>query len=85
MADKEFYDMCYDAYMSGKNPDMVSEDAYDMMLDRGFTPDEVDWRDCYPNRGKQKTIEENEDIYNKYASEKMTNKEAEDFFETDKY
>jgi len=49
--DNDFYDKVYDAYRNGKDPDLVSEDAYDIMLDRGFSPDEISWRDCYPNRG----------------------------------
>lgn len=50
--DSEFYDKVYDAWRSGRDPDLVSEEAYDMMLDRGFYPDEINWRDCYPNRGR---------------------------------
>ena len=52
MADSGFYDKQYDAYRAGRNIDLVSEDAYDIMLDHGFDADEISWRDCYPNRGR---------------------------------
>ncbi|MCK9544219.1 MAG: hypothetical protein M0R03_19545 [Novosphingobium sp.] len=48
--DKEFYDLVHEAYMSGKDPDAVSEDAYEMCKDRGFYPDEIKLRDVYPNK-----------------------------------
>ena len=51
--DKEFYDLCYEAWCQGKNPDAVSEEAYDMMLDRGFYPDEITLRDVYPSDRKE--------------------------------
>jgi hypothetical protein len=53
----DFYDKCYDAWRAGRDPDLVSEDRYDMMLDKGFYPDEITWQDCYPNRGRPKQIQ----------------------------
>lgn len=41
----DFYDKVYDAYRAGRNPDLVSVDKYDMMLAKGFYPDEISWRD----------------------------------------
>ena len=38
---KEFYDLVYDAWMSGKNPDLVSKDKYDDLLAQGYYPDEI--------------------------------------------
>jgi hypothetical protein len=56
MGDRDaFYDKCYDAWMSGRNPDLVSEDQYDEMLSRGYEPEDISWRDCYPNNGKHTT------------------------------
>ncbi len=49
---KDFYDKCYDAYRNGHDPDGCSEERYDQILDKGFYPDEINWRDLLPNRGK---------------------------------
>ena len=46
--DKEFYDLCYEAWMIGKNPDLVNEDDYDYMKAKGYYPDEITLKDCYP-------------------------------------
>jgi hypothetical protein len=46
--DKEFYDNVYDAWMSGKNPDLVSEEMYEDLKDQGYYPDEISWEDIYP-------------------------------------
>jgi len=51
--DKEFYDLCYEAWCKGKNPDAVSEEAYEMCKDRGFYPDEITLRDVYPPERKR--------------------------------
>ncbi|MBW1812104.1 MAG: hypothetical protein JRJ39_00150 [Deltaproteobacteria bacterium] len=48
--DKEYWDLVHEAYMSGKDPDLVSEDAYDMCRDRGFYSDEISLKDVYPDR-----------------------------------
>jgi len=53
--EKDFYDLVYDAWMSGKNPDMVSEDRYDDMRSQEYYPDEISIRDVYP-RYTPKTI-----------------------------
>jgi hypothetical protein len=39
--DKEFYDLCYEEWMRGGNPDDLQEDAYDHMKDSGYYPDEI--------------------------------------------
>jgi len=57
--DNEFYDLCYDAWMSCKNPDLVSEDRYDSLLSQGFYPDEISLKDIYPKQ-KQFDQESNE-------------------------
>lgn len=49
MSDKEFYDNVYDAWRSGYNPDMVSEDLYDDYLSRGYKPDEISRKNIYPD------------------------------------
>ena len=38
---KEFYDLVYDAWMQGKDPDMVSENRYDDLRSQGYYPDEI--------------------------------------------
>lgn len=44
----EFYDLVYDAWRQGKNPDLVSEDLYDDMRSQGYYPDEISVKDVYP-------------------------------------
>lgn len=41
MKEKEFYDLVYDAWMCGKNPDSVSTDRYDNLRNDGYYPDEI--------------------------------------------
>jgi hypothetical protein len=36
-----FYDLCYDAWRSGRDPDAVSMDRYDDFRAQGFHPDEI--------------------------------------------
>lgn len=57
MNESDFYDKCYDAWRSGRNPDMVSRDRYDYLMCSGFVEDEISWRDCYPNRGRSEQEE----------------------------
>ena len=45
-----FYDLCYEAWRSGKNPDAISEDRYDDLLAQGYYPDEISLKDVYPKR-----------------------------------
>lgn len=47
--DDNFYDLVYDAWLNGENPDTVSEDAYDDMLSQGFYPDEITLTDVLPD------------------------------------
>lgn len=48
MRDKEFYDLCYEAWRNGKNPDAVSIDRYDARLADGYSPDEITLDMVYP-------------------------------------
>ena len=45
---KRYYDLVYEAWTTGNDPDLVSEDAYDHMRMRGFYPNEIELRDVYP-------------------------------------
>jgi hypothetical protein len=45
MMDDEYYDLCYDAWMSGSNPDNVSEDDYEQCISQGYYPDEISLTD----------------------------------------
>ena len=45
-----FDDLVYEAWRSGRNSDLVSEDRFDQMLDQGFYPDEIELKDVYPKR-----------------------------------
>lgn len=54
----DFYDACYEAWRSGRNPDLVSEDKFDDMLSKGYPSDEITWQDCYPNRGNTRRTDE---------------------------
>ena len=56
---ENFYDKVYDAWRSGYNPDLVSEDLYDDYLSQGFEPDEISWKMVYP-KPKQKHPERSE-------------------------
>ena len=49
MSDSEFYDLVYEAWCRGRNPDEVSEDRYDDMIDRGYCPDEIRLSDVLPS------------------------------------
>lgn len=44
----DFYELCYEAWLSGRDPDTVSRNEYDRLLSRGYSPDEISWQDCYP-------------------------------------
>ena len=46
--DDEFYDLCYEAWRSNKDPDLVSKDRYDDCLARGFYPEEINLDMVYP-------------------------------------
>ena len=45
-----FGDLVYEAWRSGRNSDLVSEDRYDQMLDEGFYPDEIELKHIYPTK-----------------------------------
>lgn len=45
----EFYDLVYEAWRSGKNPDLVSYDELDRLLSVGYYSDEISINDIYPN------------------------------------
>ncbi len=55
--DKEFYDLCYEAWLQGKNPDYVNVDSYDYMKSRGFYPDEITLKDVYPQPNQEQEEE----------------------------
>ena len=48
--DKEYWDLVHEAYMTGRNPDNVSEEAYEICKDKGFYPDEIKLKDICPER-----------------------------------
>ena len=46
--EKEFYDLVYEAWRNGKNPDAVSMDDYYYYRDYGYYPDEISLDMVYP-------------------------------------
>ena len=42
-------DLYYEAWRTGRNPDLVSDDDYYYRRSRGFHPDEIGLRDVYPD------------------------------------
>lgn len=46
--DKEYYDLCYEQWMRGRNPDEVSADDYDYCRSQGYYPDEISLRMVTP-------------------------------------
>lgn len=46
---KEFYDLVYEAWRTGRNPDCVSKDDYDMRISEGYRPDEITLSDVLPH------------------------------------
>lgn len=57
LRERDFYDLCYDAWRNGRNPDMVDRDRYDARIAQGYEAEEISWRDCYPNRGESQESE----------------------------
>ena len=60
-SDDAFYDLCYEAWCRGENPDNVSRDRFDDCLYRGFYPDEIGLRDVLPrepNPTEQEEVKE---------------------------
>jgi len=55
--DRAFGDAVYDAWRSGHNPDLVDRDQFDNRLAMGAQPEEIGWRDCYPNHGRPREEE----------------------------
>jgi len=51
--DDEFYDLCYDAWMTGKNPDNVDIDLYDSAIADGYYPDEITLDMVYPKQTQE--------------------------------
>jgi len=49
MDEKRFYDLVYEAWTRGKNPDAVSIDRYDDMLAKGYEPEEIQLSDVLPS------------------------------------
>jgi hypothetical protein len=56
--DKEFYDLQYEAWRSGKNPDMVDPDKYDNLRSAGYYPDEISLGMVYPKKQRNYFDEE---------------------------
>jgi hypothetical protein len=48
--DDEFYDLVYEAWQTGKDPDAVSIDAYDNCRTQGYYPDEISLNMVYPKQ-----------------------------------
>jgi len=60
--DDEFYDLCYEAWRSNKDPDLVSIDRYDDCLARGYYPEEISLGMVYPKEEtEQDELEQVED------------------------
>ena len=49
----DFYDKCFDAWVSGENSDNVSADEYDRLRSRGFYPEEISFRELLPKPDKE--------------------------------
>ena len=45
-----FYDLVYDAWRSGKNPDAVNEDRFDYFLYQGYESEEISLNMMLPQR-----------------------------------
>jgi hypothetical protein len=45
-----FSELVYEAWMTGRNPDMVSRDNFNYARSRGFYPDEISLNSIYPKR-----------------------------------
>ena len=48
--DSEFYDLVYEAWRNGRNPDAVREDRFDDYLACGYLPDEISLNMILPPR-----------------------------------
>jgi hypothetical protein len=46
--DKEFYDVQYEAWREGSNPDLITEDKWNELKSRGFAADEISVADLLP-------------------------------------
>ena len=51
--DDKFYDLCYEAWRNGRDPDMVSSDRYADLLARGFYSDEITLDQMLPQHSVQ--------------------------------
>lgn len=58
--DERYYDLVYEAWRSGRDPDHVSRDRYADMLARGFEPDEITVTNVLPKRRQSSVGEEGE-------------------------
>ena len=56
---ERFYDLCYEAWCRGVNPDYVNYDNYDYCRSQGYYPEEIGLDMIY----KQRKIEEDEYYY----------------------
>lgn len=55
---KRFYDLVYDAWRSGRNPDSVSRDWFDDFRAQGYYPDEISLEMVYPKPSEDLETEE---------------------------
>jgi len=51
--EKDFYDLVYDAWRSGKDPDAVSADLYEDYRNNGYYPDEISLGMVYPKNNNR--------------------------------
>ena len=54
--DDEFYDLVYEAWMSGRDPDAVDIDRYDDLQAQGYYPDEISLDMMLPKREEEEKI-----------------------------
>jgi len=53
---EDFYDLVYDAWRNGKDPDAVNMDAFDDYLGKGYPSDEITVDMVYPEVPKKPIV-----------------------------
>ena len=61
MDEIRFYDLVYDAWRSGRNPDAIDRDRYDDKRAMGFYPDEITLDDVCPKRKQEEAEDKKEE------------------------
>lgn len=51
--DKEYYDLQYEAWRRGENPDRIDPDRYDDLKARGYYPEEITLEMMLPEKRKE--------------------------------